>query len=88
MNFQLGGEPDASCTLDCEGGHYLNVNDAWARVYEPQSGGWLLVNKEGRAAYRSDASFTATCVHRKDQFYEVPFQGDLALKPASNQLPS
>lgn len=84
MNFAYDVEPDASCTLSCEGGHCLTVNDAWARVYEPQSGGWLLVNKEGRPVYRSDASFRATAVQREDKrFYDVPFFGDLALRQSN-----
>jgi hypothetical protein len=83
MSFELDGEEDLGCTLDCEGGHHLFVNDAWAQVYSPESGGWLVVNKEGRPVYRSNADFTATCVHRRDNFYDVPYAGDLALSPAS-----
>lgn len=79
MQQEFDAEPSAACTLTCECGHTLYVNDAWASVYSPQPGGWLLVKESGHAVYRSNEDFLAISVHKKDNFYEVPFLGDLAL---------
>ena len=76
---EFDAAPSAACTLMCECGHTLNVNDAWAKVYTPKAGGWLLVKESGVAVYRSNESFKALSAHVKDNFYEVPFKGDLAL---------
>lgn len=78
MQHELGGAASAACTLKCECGHTLNVNDSWASVYSPKPGGWLLVKESGHAVYRSDEGFQAISVHKQDNFYEVPFKGDLA----------
>jgi hypothetical protein len=78
MNFELGGEPSAACLLVCECGHKLSVNDAWAQVYTPEAGGWLLVNQTGRASYRSDVDFKAIAIHQQADFYHVPNGGDFA----------
>lgn len=77
MPQDMGAPQSAACILFCEGGHDLSVNDAWACVYEPQVGGWLLVNKSGRAAYRSDADFRAAAVHVKEDYYQVTLAGDI-----------
>jgi hypothetical protein len=37
------------------------------------------VKQSGKAVYRSNEDFLAISVHKKDNFYEVPFLGDLAL---------
>jgi hypothetical protein len=79
MEQEFDAEPSAACTLTCECGHSLSVNDAWASVYAPQPGGWLLVKQSGQAVYRSNEDFLKISVHKKDNFYEVPFLGDLAL---------
>lgn len=72
------GEPQtAACVLMCEGGHRLSVNDAWGSVYDPQAGGWLLVNQSGRAAYRSDADFQNGAEHVEGDFWKVPLHGDI-----------
>jgi hypothetical protein len=79
MQWDFDAAPSAECTLQCECGHTLYVNDAWASVYSPQPGGWLLVKQSGKAVYRSNEDFQAISVYKKDNFYEVPFLGDLAL---------
>lgn len=77
MPQDMGEPQSAACVIMCEGGHSLSVNDAWGSVYEPQAGGWLLVNKSGRAAYRSDADFQAAAVHVKEDYYQVTLAGDI-----------
>lgn len=77
MSHDLGAAPSAACTLVGECGHVLGVNDAWASVYEPKVGGWLLVNQSGRAAYRDDVDFVAGAEHYGGNFYRVPLAGDI-----------
>jgi hypothetical protein len=76
LSDTLGGEPSAACTLVCESGHTLSVNDAWASVYSPQVGGWLLVNRQGKPVYRSDEEFQKIATHIQNNFYHVPRGGD------------
>lgn len=77
MPQDMGAPQSAACVLMCKGGHRLSVNDAWGSVYEPQAGGWLLVNESGRCAYRSDEDFQPGAEHVKDDFYRVPLAGDI-----------
>mgnify|MGYP003407103188 CR=1 FL=1 len=77
MPQDMGEPQSAACVLMCKGGHRLSVNDAWASVYEPKEGGWLLVNQSGRAAYRSNEEFLAAAEHIQDDYYRVTLAGDI-----------
>lgn len=79
MKQDMGSPDSAACVITCVCGHTLGVNDAWGSVYEPKAGGWLLVNQAGTPVYRSDIQFKATCVHVKDNFFNVPTHGDIKM---------